>query len=62
MIKYIDRGYTHLVSWEEWNKNLQMFVEKHFPTTPDAVDIHVNSLKERPGVVRNIKATPLKDM
>ena len=37
-------GYTHLISWKEYHKNLDVFVQKSFPTTPDMVDRHIAEL------------------
>lgn len=60
--RHIEAGYTHLVSWDEFNKNLWMFVHKSFPTTADAVNMHQDKLYQRAGIVRNIKVQLLKDI
>lgn len=40
-------GYTHRISWNEYESWLDMFVQKSFRTTEDAVKIHVDALKQR---------------
>ncbi len=40
-------GYTHRITWSEWHKFLRCWVEKTFPTTADAVALHVAGLKVR---------------
>ncbi len=39
--------YTHRITWSEWNEYLKMWVDKSFPTTEDAVPLHVAGLKVR---------------
>lgn len=40
-------GYTHKISWNEYEPMLGMFVAKSFRTTEDAVELHLASLKRR---------------
>lgn len=60
--RHIDAGYTHLVSWDEFDKEMMSFVHKSFPTTPDAVKMHQDKLYQRDGIVRNITVQLLKDI
>lgn len=39
-------GYTHKVSWSEYNDWINMYVPRHFYTTDDAVDLHVRTLNK----------------
>jgi len=60
--RHIAAGYTHLVSWDEYDQKMKMFHHKSFPTTPDAVKLHQDKLYQRDGVVRNITVQLLKDI
>lgn len=42
--RYKAAGYTHYVSWEDFHKGLGMNVKRGFPTTADAVKIHLAAL------------------
>lgn len=43
-------GYTHRISWVEYNKILGMYVEKSFRTTSDAIIKHWEILSKRESV------------
>ena len=49
--------YTHNISWTQYNKVFQSHTEHNFNTTADAVDMHVNTLKNKG--VNNLKVTEL---
>jgi len=49
--------YTHNISWTQYNKVFQSHIEQNFNTTADAVDMHVNTLKNKG--VNNLKVTEL---
>lgn len=53
-------GYTHTVSYKENVRNIG-WVEKSFPTTRDAVDIHMRNLRksEEQGLLTEIKVQPI---
>ena len=38
-------GYTHRISWKDWSSVCRVLVTKSFPTTEDAVEAHVKTLK-----------------
>lgn len=55
-------GYTHLVRWEEYSTFLNLYVHKSFPTTDDAVQIHMRHLTKRQAngdKIRNLRSEPL---
>lgn len=40
-------NYTHLISYNEYESWLDMFVSKSFRTTEDAIMLHIDALKKR---------------
>ena len=46
MLNHKAAGYTHRISWEEYSDDYRMYLKKSFPTTPDAVQLHLDSLNE----------------
>lgn len=56
---YRKAGYTHIISWKEYHELFGIYVPKSFPTTDDAVDLHINALKanQKDDNIINIKAT-----
>lgn len=57
--RYIQAGYTHLIQYRQYSKTLQMYCPCEFPTTKDAVEKHVEALKNRPGLVQDVRVSPL---
>ena len=47
-------GYTHRIFWEENVKNIGT-VTKSFPTTKDAVPLHLYNMKKSPDKIFNIR-------
>jgi hypothetical protein len=44
---FLKSGYTHLIEYNELLEWANIFVQKSFPTTADAVQIHLDSLNAR---------------
>lgn len=51
-------GYTHRISWSEKHKDYGE-VTKSFPTTKDAVDLHVKAVNST-GLCYNVKVETIK--
>ncbi len=47
MPDYKAAGYTHRIRWLEYNPLFGIYIEKSFPTTSDAVSLHMESLNKR---------------
>lgn len=53
-------GYTHKISWKEYNDVFDLFVEKSFPTTKDAVNIHLRDLRKRQSATNDDSIVDIK--
>lgn len=47
MIGHKAAGYTHRIRWLEYSELFGIYIEKSFPTTADAVELHLESLEQR---------------
>ncbi len=47
MIDHKAAGYTHKIRWLEYSELFGVYLEKSFPTTPDAVELHLAALNKR---------------
>lgn len=64
MIDYRQYGYTHIISYKKLLEWAAIFVEESFPTTADAVQIHLDRLNAKASkngvqLIKNIKAISL---
>ena len=55
-------GYTHRISWLEYVDSLEIYVRKSFPTTADAVDLHLTSLNRRKAKCESVGEENIKNI